>query len=158
MRHFDAAAGRTAGTSRIVAASDGAEIRQVVAIDRRDDGVLQLHRGNRAGDPRRLVLVGRMRRPMDDIAVAARAGADAAENHERGGAVVPALADVRAVRLFADRVEVERPRDLLEPEVAGRPGARTLSHSGFGTRGAASAERARRPRMKVTGAPEFTAL
>ena len=85
-----------------------AEVGEVVAIDRRDDDVAELQRVDGARDLDRLLLVRRLRRAVGDVAVAARARAGVAEDHERRGAVVPALADVRAVRLFADRVQPER--------------------------------------------------
>ena len=61
----------------------------------------------------------------------AGAGADVAEDHERGGAVVPALADVRAVRLFADRVEALLAHQPLQPHVAGRPRGADLQPLGL---------------------------
>ena len=54
-------------------------------------------------------------------AVRAGARADVAEDHERGGAVVPALADVRAARFLADGVQVQLAHQPLEPQVARRP-------------------------------------
>ena len=76
------------------------------------------------------------RAAVGDRAVRAGARADVAENHERGGAVVPAFADVRAARFLADRVQVQLAHQRLEAQVVGRPGARTFSHSGLGSRGA----------------------
>ena len=59
-----------------------------------------------AGHPRGLqrVVPGRLARL--DVAEATPAGARVAEDHERGRAPLPALADVRAGRLLADRVQV----------------------------------------------------
>ena len=83
----------------------------------------QLHRLHRLPHPARLIPV--------DVAAAlaafhraegAGAGADVAEDHEGGGAVPPALGDVRAARLLAHGVEVlpaHDPLDLRVP-VAGR--------------------------------------
>src|SRR5262249_14104614 len=48
---------------------------------------------------------------------------DVAQDHERGRAVLPALADVRTVRFLADRMEVEVAHQLLQlqiPRAAGR--------------------------------------
>src|SRR5215212_4927969 len=62
-------------------------------------------------------------------AEAAGAGADVAQDHEGRGAVVPALADVRAARLLADGVEVEAAHGLSYIAVAlshGRPGFKPL--------------------------------
>ena len=69
------------------------------------------------GDARRLADVVLGRPAVGDGAVGAVPRADVAEDHEGGGAVLPALADVRAVRLLADRVEVELAHQLLEPQV-----------------------------------------
>ena len=57
------------------------------------------------------------------VAEAAAASADVAEDHERGGAALPALADVGAVGLLADRVEVVLLDRLLQAAV-GRPAGR----------------------------------
>ena len=104
MRH----AGHLRACSRIVSAKmRRAAVGDVVAIDRGDDDVLQAERADGVGDARRLVEVERRRPPVRHGAIAARARADVAENHEGGGAVVPALADVRAARLLAHRVQAE---------------------------------------------------
>ena len=63
---------------------------------------------------------------MRDGAVGAVPRADVAEDHEGRGAVLPALADVRAVRFLADRVEVELAHQLLEPEVLRPAGSANL--------------------------------
>ena len=97
-----------------------AAVREIVAIDRRDDGVLQPHRLHRFGDTARLVEIERDGLAVRDRAVRARARADVAENHEGGGAVVPALADVGAVRVFTDRVELEAAHDVAQPEIVFR--------------------------------------
>ena len=80
----------------------------------------------------RLVLVGRLRRAVRDVAVAARARAGVAEDHERRGAVVPALADVRAVRFLADGVETEVAHQALEAEVVLGAGRADLQPVGLG--------------------------
>ena len=66
----------------------------------------------------RLEQVQRPRLAGRDGAVAAGAGARVAEDHERGGAGVEALADVRAVRLLADGVEALRAHQRLQLAVA----------------------------------------
>ena len=65
-------------------------------------------------------------------AVAARTGADVAENHERRRPVVPALTDVRAARLLADGVELAVAHHALEPQVVRRPGRAHLQPLGLG--------------------------
>jgi hypothetical protein len=54
-------------------------------------------------------------------AVGAIPGTDVAEDHESGGAVLPALADIGAVSFLADRVEVELTHQILQPEVVTPP-------------------------------------
>jgi hypothetical protein len=124
----------------------GAEVRQVVAIDARDDGVPQAHPLHRLRDPERLerVVVGRL--AGLDVAEAAAARAGVAEDHERRGAALPAFADVRARGLAADRVQAlvldqraqlavvrAAGRGALEPgrlAVAERPHLAELEHAG----------------------------
>jgi len=62
------------------------------------------------------------RTSMGDGAVSAIAGADVAEDHEGGGAVLPALADVGAVGFLADGMEVELAHQALEPHIVGAAG------------------------------------
>ena len=50
-----------------------------------------------------------------DRAEAAGARADVAQDHEGGGAAAPALADVRAARLFADGVEILVAHERAQP-------------------------------------------
>src|SRR5712691_10989574 len=54
-----------------------------------------------------LRFIQRQRPARRDRAVMAAAGADLAEDQERRRPIVPALPDVRAPRLFADRMEVQ---------------------------------------------------
>ena len=117
-QHLDAAVGHPRlDLADRVGEDRRAAVGQVVAIDRRDDGVAQAHRLHRFGDAHRLVEVERGRPAVLHGAVGAGARAHVAEDHEGGGAVVPALADVRAVRVLADRVELQVAHDALEPEV-----------------------------------------
>ena len=107
----------------------------IVAIDRRDDRVLQRHLLDRLADAARLVDVERGRLAVRDRAVGAGARADVAEDHEGGRAVVPALADVRAVRVLADGVELEVAHDAAQPEVVLRPRRAHLQPLGLGLAG-----------------------
>src|SRR5690242_8371683 len=63
---------------------------------------------------------------MGDGAVRAVPRTDVSEHHESRGAVFPALADVGAVSLFADGVEIEVPHQLFQPKVVGTPGSTNL--------------------------------
>src|SRR5690606_24137755 len=87
----------------------GAAVGQVVAVDRRQHDVLQVHE---LDGPRRVLgLVGvepAARVARVDGAELTRARADVAHQHDRGRAVRPALADVRAHRLLADGREPVR--------------------------------------------------
>ena len=56
--------------------------------------------------------------PGVDVAVAAGAGARLAEDLEGRGAAAPALGDVRAAGLLADRVQRESVQELLDVEIA----------------------------------------
>ena len=66
----------------------------------------QAHARDRARHARRLERVVPGRLAGLDVAEAAAAGARVAEDHERRGAALPALADVGAGRLLADGVQV----------------------------------------------------
>jgi hypothetical protein len=68
---------------------------------------------------------------MRDGAVGAVASADIPEDHERGRAVLPALADVRTVGLLTHRVKVQLPHQLFEPEVVGTSRCPNLQPSGL---------------------------
>ena len=96
----------------------GPAVGEVVAVDRGDHRVAQPHRRHGLPHAARLVPV--------DVAAAfaalhraegAGAGADVAEDHERGGAVPPALGDVRAAGLLADGVEILAAHDPLDLRV-----------------------------------------
>ena len=69
---------------------------------------------DRLGDAARLVVVEPGRPAGLDGAEPAGPGAGVAQDHDRGGALVPALPDVRAVGLLADRVEVQAAEQALE--------------------------------------------
>ena len=65
-----------------------AAIRHVVTVDRRHDDVREVEGCDGIRDARRLRRVDRVRAPMANGAVAARARADVAEDHERRRPVV----------------------------------------------------------------------
>jgi hypothetical protein len=78
----------------------------VVAVDRRDHRVPEAHARDLAGDAGGFQRVVPGRLAGLDVAEAAAARARVAEDHEGGGAALPAVADVRAGRLLAHRVQV----------------------------------------------------
>ena len=111
----------------------GAAVEEVVAVDHGEDHVLQLHLGDGAGHVLRLAHVdGAARIAGGDGAEAAAAGADVPQEHDRGGALAPALAHVGATRLLADRVQVERAEGLLQLRVAGATGGAHLQPGRLG--------------------------
>ena len=96
-----------------------AAVRHVVAVDGGDDDVLQPHLRRRLREAERLERVGSvLRLARVHVAIAAGARAGVAEDLERRGALAPALGDVRAARLLADRVEARAVDQLLDVEVA----------------------------------------
>src|SRR5579862_8710229 len=79
----------------------------------------QAHAGNRLTDSPRFVGVDvTAALAALDRAEGARAGADVAQDHERRGAVPPALGDVGAAGLLAHSVEIEPAHDRLDARVA----------------------------------------
>jgi hypothetical protein len=93
------------------------KVGEVIAIDRRDDGVAETQLGDRRCDAPRLGDVVLRRTAVRDGAVSAVPRAGVAEDHEGGGAVIPALAEVRAMRFLAHRVEVELAHEPLQAGV-----------------------------------------
>ena len=79
----------------------------VVAVDAGDDGELQSQLLDGFGHAARLVEIDGCGRALGHGAETAAPRADIAQQHEGRGAVVPALADVGAVRRLANRVQVE---------------------------------------------------
>ena len=119
----------------------GSAVGQVVAGHARHDDVLEAHRPDRLGDAARLVGI----EPGGPAGLhgtePAGPGAGVAQDHDRGRALVPALPDVGAVGLLADRVEAEAAHQALELVVvlAGRhPGTDPV---GMAPGGAAAAGR-----------------
>jgi hypothetical protein len=94
---------------------------EVVAVDGGDDRVLQPHPIDRFRDAAWFIDVERRRPPVRDGAVRTGARADVTQDHEGRCAVMPALADVRAMRVLAHGVELQVLHDPLEPEVVLRP-------------------------------------
>ena len=96
-----------------------ATIGEVVAVDRRDDDVGELHLRRRLREAERLE---RIRRTVGlarvHVAVPACARAGVAEDLERRRPAPPALADVRAACLLADRDEATLAHEALDLEVA----------------------------------------
>ncbi len=78
----------------------------------------QAHLLHGVGDAQRLRAVDQVRHPRLHVAEPAAARADVAEDHEGGGAALPAFADVRAVGLLADGVEGLRAHQALDAPVA----------------------------------------
>src|ERR671917_1928242 len=102
-----------------------APVLQLVAVHARYDGVLEAHLFGGVGDAPRLVEVELSGFAGQNGAEAAGAGADVAQDHEGRRTVVPALTDVRAAGLLADRVQPEAAHGLFYVAVAlphGRPG------------------------------------
>src|SRR5690606_3487211 len=100
-----------------------AAIRQIITVHAGDDDVLELQVLDRVRDPPGLVPVQLGRHAVRDRAVFARTRAYITEDQERGRPGFPALADVRAARLLAHRVETLATHQPLEPEVV-RPARR----------------------------------
>src|SRR5581483_2517025 len=87
------------------------------------DDMLEPHARGGLRESQRLERVGRAGRPRVDVAVAAGARARVAEDLERGRPAPPALGDVRAARLLADRVQagaVDQPPHLEVAAVGAR--------------------------------------
>ncbi len=103
---------RVPGTSALIASAvaakcAGTAVGQVVSVDRRDDDVAQSQTRDGAGDPARLLGVDRERAAVRHGAEGTVAGTRVTEQHERGGLVPPALAEIRAARLLAHGVQSE---------------------------------------------------
>ena len=101
-----------------------ASIVALIAIDGSDNGMLDTHLLNGTGYSGRFTGVGGERLSCCDAAEPAGTGADVAQNHECGGATIPALSHVRAGRAFANGVQTEAADKLLQVAIvsAGRGG------------------------------------
>ena len=81
----------------------GAAIIQIIPVHRGDDDMVQPHLGHGLGDAAGLVMIDGGRKAGLHIAEGTGASAGIAQDHERGVFLFPALADIRAARLFAPR-------------------------------------------------------
>ena len=110
-----------------------AAVAQVVAVDAGDDDVLQLQRRDRLGQVHRLVGVERIGPAVADVAERAAPRALVAHDHEGRRALAEALADVRARRFLAHRVQLVLAQDLLDLVEAGAAATPALTRiqSGF---------------------------
>src|ERR1019366_9404827 len=111
--------------------SPGAEVREVVAVDRGEDEVAERHSRGGVRDAGGLGHVILRRPAMRDGAVRAVPRADVTEDHEGGRAVLPALADVGAMRFLADRVQVEFAHEVLQVNVVTPAGSLHLEPAGL---------------------------
>ena len=112
---FDLSAGRGCA-HRVDAVGEvlGAAVAQVVAVHRGHHHVLQPHRRHTFGQVLGLVGVQRVGAAVADVAERAAAGADVAHDHEGGGALAEAFADIGAGGFFAHGVQLLIAQDLLD--------------------------------------------
>src|SRR5215469_7195406 len=82
--------------------------------------MLQTQPRDRGGDSSRLVSVKRADLAVCDRAVRAIARTHVAHQHEGGGAMRKAFADIRAARFLADRMQLELGENSLGAKVLGR--------------------------------------
>lgn len=94
-----------------------AAVGEVVAIHRRYHDVLKAQLLDHSGNIARLFRVEQVGLALADGTKAAAAGAGVSEDQKGRRAMPPALADIRAARLLANRVEVVLSQDTLEAEV-----------------------------------------
>jgi hypothetical protein len=112
---FDGAAGMDLADALNHQRENGrAAVGALVAVDAGDDGVLEVHGLDGLGYAVGFVPVERAGAAVLDIAEAAGAGADIAQHEEGSGAPAPAVADVRAHGLFADRVQGLGPHEVTQ--------------------------------------------
>ena len=94
-----------------------ASVENVVAIDHGDDHVGQIHLAERASDVLRFARVDEALGVAGvDRAETTTARAGLAEDHDRGGALRPALEHVGTAGFLTDRVQVELPHLLFDAE------------------------------------------
>src|SRR5262249_37222846 len=85
----------------------GASVRKIVAVDRGHHDMAQTQSRHRPRDAFRLVGVHCQRTAVGHGAETAVAGTGVTEEHEGGGLVPPALAEIRAARFLAHGVQTE---------------------------------------------------
>ncbi len=86
----------------------------LVAVDRRDHGMFELHGFDSLGDTFRLQPVQRLGAAVLDVAETAGAGADIAQHEEGCGSAAPALAHIRASGFLAYGVQGLLAHELLQ--------------------------------------------
>jgi hypothetical protein len=109
----------------------GAKIGEIVAIHGGDNRMAELHFCHSGGDSSGLGSVIRRGPAMSHRAIATVARADIAQDHEGGGAVFPAFANVRAACFLADSVQTLRPQERLELEVVRAAGGANFEPAGL---------------------------
>ena len=105
----------------------GTEVRQVVAVHRRQHDIPEPHQGHRVGDVGRLHRIEPTARVAGvDRAELAGAGAHRTHQHQRGGAALPALGDIGTLGFGTnggEPVRLDDVQDFLVPGTAGQPHA-----------------------------------
>ena len=91
-----------------------AAVAQVVPVHGGDDDVFQLHGGHGFGQVFRLVFIQLVGAAVPHVAEGAAAGADVAHNHEGGGTVAEAFADVGARGFFAHGVHFLAAQNIFD--------------------------------------------
>ncbi len=91
---------------------------KIVTVHRSDHHVLEPHALDSLGEASGLERIESGGGPMGDSAIGAVSGAHVAQDHERGGLVLPTLPDVRTAGFLAHGVEAELPHHPLEVRVA----------------------------------------
>ena len=90
-------------------------VAQVVAVDRCDHHVAQLHCLHGLSQVSRFLAVQRARFAVGHIAEGTAAGADIPHDHERGGSMGEAFTQVGTGCFLADRAEVALAQDAFDP-------------------------------------------
>src|SRR5258707_7360 len=94
-----------------------ATVRQIIAVDRRHDQVLEIQLPRRASQIFWLLWVERRWGTNLHVTEATSSGANLAHQHHRRGSPAPALSDVRAASFFAHRSQTRLSNDRLDPLV-----------------------------------------